>query len=81
MKITCSEYAGFKAVVTELGAPTEVFYLGDASSTLTTMVVAYYSASPFNVAIFKGTGGVLISTVTTDYVGAVRIAGLLTAEI
>lgn len=81
MKITCAEYAGFKSVVTELTAPTKVFYLGDASSTLTTLIIAYYSASPFNVAIFKSTGGVLISTVTTDYPAAVRIAGLLTAEI
>lgn len=81
MKLTCSDYAGWKAVATELGAPAEVFYRGDASSTVTSYVVAYYSAAPYNVIVFESSGTVLISTVVADYASAVRIAGLLNVEV
>ncbi len=81
MKITCTDYAGFFAVATELGAPTKVFYLGDSSSTLTTFIVAYYSAAPYNVAIYNSQAGVLISTVLRNYAAAVRVSGLQSVEI
>lgn len=81
MKLTCTDYVGFSQVLTELGAPTEIFYQGDASSAITTYIVAYYSAAPYNVIIFENPGGVSISTVTTDYVSSVRIAGLGRVEV
>lgn len=81
MKLTCTDYAGWDEVVTQLGAPAEVFYQGDASSVVTTYVIAYYSASPFNVIIFESPGGVLITTLLTDYATAVLIPGLSNVEV
>lgn len=81
MKLTCTDYAGWDEVITQLGAPAEVFYLGDASSTVTTYIVAYYSAAPYNVIIYNSPGGVTISTVTADYASAVRITGLGDVEV
>lgn len=81
MKLTCTDYAGFKQVLTELGAAAEVLYRGDASSVVTTYIVAYYSAAPYNVIIYENPGGVLISTVVADYASSVRIAGLQNVEV
>ncbi len=81
MKLTCTDYAGWDAVVTELGAPTEIFYQGDASSTVTILVIAYYSAAPYNVVVFESPGGVLITTLLADYVAAVLVPGLSNVEI
>jgi hypothetical protein len=81
MKLTCSEYVGFKDVLTALGAPTEVFYQGDASSTMTIFIVAYYSAAPYTVVVFENQAGVLISTVTADYASAISVSGLQAVEI
>lgn len=81
MKLTCTDYAGWDEVVTQLGAPAEVFYRGDGASTMTIYIVAYYSAAPYNVIIYDNAGGVLISTVTGDYASAVRIPGLGKVEV
>jgi hypothetical protein len=81
MKLTCVDYAGFDEVVTQLGAPAEVFYRGDASSTTTSYIVAYYSAAPYNVVVFESSGTVLISTVIADYATATRIPGLFNVEV
>lgn len=81
MKLTCTDYAGWDEVVTQLGAPAEVFYRGDASSTVTTYIVAYYSAAPYNVICYENPGGVLIATVVADYASSVRIPGLSTVEV
>lgn len=81
MKLVCSDYSGFDEVVTQLGAPAEVFYRGDASSTVTSYIVAYYSAAPYNVIVFESSGTVLISTVVADYASATRIPGLLNVEV
>lgn len=81
MKLTCTDYAGWDEVVTQLGAPTEVFYRGDASSTVTNYIIAYYSAAPYNVIVYENPGGVLISTVTGDYASANRIPGLSNVEV
>ena len=81
MKLTCTTYAGFKEVVTQLGAATEIFYRGDASSTTTSYIVAYYSASPFNVVVLETSGTVLITTVLADYASANLIPGLFNVEV
>ena len=81
MKLVCADYAGFKSVVTELGVPTEIFYQGDASSTYTPFIVAYYNAAPYNVIVYRNVDGVLISTVTADYATAVRISAMLSVEV
>lgn len=79
MRILCSDYAGFKAVVTELGAPSEVFYRGDASTTQTLYVFAYYNSGNAYV-VFSSVGGVAVATVVADYPSAVLIAGLQNVE-
>jgi len=79
MKIIASDYSGFKELVTQLGAPTEVFYRGDASSTVTNLVIAYYAAG--DVVVYQSSGQVSISTVTTDYASAARIPGLTGVEV
>lgn len=81
MKLTCSTYAGWHAVVGELGAPAEVFYRGDASATVTQYAIAYYSAAPYNVIVFESPGGVAISTLVGNYASAVRIPGLQGVEV
>lgn len=81
MKLTCSDYAGWDEVVTQLGAPAEVFYRGDASATITTFAIAYYSAAPYNVVVYESPGGVLISTLLADYATATRIPGLQGVEV
>ena len=81
MKFTCSEYAGWDALVTELGAPTEVFYQGDSSSTETTLIIAYYSAAPSPVVVCENIGGVLVSALIADYASAVRVSGLQGVEV
>lgn len=81
MKLVCTDYAGWDEVLTALGAPTEVFYQGDASSTVTMLVIAYYGAAPYNVIVLESPGGVSISTLTTDYAGAVLIPGLNSVEV
>lgn len=80
MKLVCSDYSGWKEVVTQLGAATEVFYRGDSSSTFTTLAIAYYSSGG-HVIVFDSSGGVLISTLTTDYASASRIPGLQGVEV
>ena len=79
MKIIASEYSGFKAIVTELGAPTEVFYRGDASSTVTSFILAYYAAG--NAVVYTTSGQVEITTVLADYASAVRVPGLTGVEV
>lgn len=81
MKITAANYAGFKAIATELGAPTEVFYQADASSTYTIFIVAYYSAAPYNVVVFHNVSGVLITTLLADYAAAVAVPGMQNVEV
>lgn len=79
MKLIASDYNGFKEIVTQLGAPTEVFYRGDASSTVTNLIIAYYAAGV--AVVYQTSGQVLISTVTTDYASASRVPGLTGVEV
>lgn len=81
MKITCSDYAGFDAAVTELGSPANILYDGDSSSEYTMYIVAIYDIAPYAVVVFENQSGVLITTVTTDYATAVRVAGLENVEV
>lgn len=79
MKLIASDYNGFKEIVTQLGAPTEVFYRGDSSSTVTNLIIAYYAAGV--AVLYQSSGQVTISTVTTDYASAARVPGLMGVEV
>jgi hypothetical protein len=79
MKFIASDYSGFKEIVTQLGAPTEVFYRGDASSTVTSLIIAYYAAGI--AVMYQSSGQVNISTVLTDYASAALVPGLAGVEV